>query len=138
MAVPNRDGNDGRISRFGWKAQNQSLLLFAGEAYNVEVGITNKLFQQERAYGPGCQFAAQPNDTTDTDAATPVDAASHVEQFAFFLHDGRTSDLLEAIRLHSSIGNRVYGPSEANVVIDVFSTSSEADKQDLLNFLRSL
>src|SRR5215510_12931140 len=32
---PNRNGNDGNISRFGWKAQNQSLLLFSGEAYNV-------------------------------------------------------------------------------------------------------
>ena len=29
---PNRNGNDGTISRFGWKAQNKSLLLFAGEA----------------------------------------------------------------------------------------------------------
>src|SRR5262245_3241305 len=32
----NRNGNDGTVSRFGWKAQNQSLLLFSGEAYNVE------------------------------------------------------------------------------------------------------
>src|SRR5215469_1725303 len=32
----NHNGNDGTIARFGWKAQNKSLLLFAGEAYNVE------------------------------------------------------------------------------------------------------
>src|SRR5262249_18001423 len=32
----NNNGNDGTISRFGWKAQNKSLLLFSGEAYNVE------------------------------------------------------------------------------------------------------
>src|SRR5277367_2374031 len=44
----NRNGNDGTIARFGWKAQNKSLLLFAGEAYNVEMGITNELFSQER------------------------------------------------------------------------------------------
>jgi CxxC motif-containing protein (DUF1111 family) len=44
----NRNGNDGTIARFGWKAQNKSLLLFAGEAYNVEMGITNELFPQER------------------------------------------------------------------------------------------
>src|SRR5690242_18625190 len=31
----NRNGNDGRISKFGWKAQNPSLLVFSGEAYNV-------------------------------------------------------------------------------------------------------
>ena len=34
----NRSGNDGTITRFGWKAQNKSLLIFAGEAYNVEAG----------------------------------------------------------------------------------------------------
>jgi CxxC motif-containing protein (DUF1111 family) len=44
----NRNGNDGTIARFGWKAQNKSLLVFAGEAYNVEMGITNEIFSQER------------------------------------------------------------------------------------------
>jgi len=33
--VPNRSGNDGTITRFGWKAQNKSLIIFAGEAYNI-------------------------------------------------------------------------------------------------------
>jgi hypothetical protein len=31
---PNRSGNDGTITRFGWKAQNKSLTIFSGEAYN--------------------------------------------------------------------------------------------------------
>ncbi|MGA9670847.1 MAG: di-heme oxidoredictase family protein [Terracidiphilus sp.] len=44
----NHNGNDGTISRFGWKAQNKSMHIFAGEAYNVEMGITNLLFQNER------------------------------------------------------------------------------------------
>jgi hypothetical protein len=44
----NNNGNDGTIARFGWKAQNKSLLIFAGEAYNVEMGISNELFQTER------------------------------------------------------------------------------------------
>jgi CxxC motif-containing protein (DUF1111 family) len=44
----NHNGNDGTISRFGWKAQNKSLHIFAGEAYNVEQGITNELFTQDR------------------------------------------------------------------------------------------
>jgi|SRR5580658_1241076 CxxC motif-containing protein (DUF1111 family) len=44
----NHSGNDGTITRFGWKAQNKSLLMFAGEAYNVEMGITNELFGQDR------------------------------------------------------------------------------------------
>jgi CxxC motif-containing protein (DUF1111 family) len=49
---PNRNGNDGTISRFGWKAQNPSLMVFAAEAYNVEQGITNEGFPLERA-NPG-------------------------------------------------------------------------------------
>ena len=44
----NHNGNDGTIARFGWKAQNKSLELFSGEAYNVEMGITNEIFQNER------------------------------------------------------------------------------------------
>jgi CxxC motif-containing protein (DUF1111 family) len=44
----NHNGNDGTITRFGWKAQNKSLMIFNGEAYNVEMGITNLLFQNER------------------------------------------------------------------------------------------
>ena len=69
----NRNGNDGTVSRFGWKAQNQSLLLFSGEAYNVEMGITNELFQSERDENPNCQFATVPNDTQlfDTDGRVP-------------------------------------------------------------------
>jgi CxxC motif-containing protein (DUF1111 family) len=53
-------------------------------------------------------------------------------QRVFFLHDGRTSDLLAAIRAHASQG------SEANVVVQRFSALSSAQQQDILNFLRSL
>ncbi len=44
----NHNGNDGTISRFGWKAQNKSLMIFSGEAYNVEMGVSNELFTQDR------------------------------------------------------------------------------------------
>src|SRR5207302_2152003 len=44
----NHNGNDGTITRFGWKAQNKSLHIFSGEAYNVEMGISNLLFTQDR------------------------------------------------------------------------------------------
>jgi hypothetical protein len=49
----NISANDGTITRFGWKAQNKSLLIFAGEAYNVEMGVTNQMFPQERDDTPG-------------------------------------------------------------------------------------
>jgi len=38
--------NDGTISRFGWKAQNKSLMIFAGEAYNVEMGISTNCLRK--------------------------------------------------------------------------------------------
>lgn len=62
----NRSGNDGTIMRFGWKAQNKSLLVFAGEAYNVEQGVSNELFANERSAASGCVFNAGPEDATDT------------------------------------------------------------------------
>jgi CxxC motif-containing protein (DUF1111 family) len=230
----NLNGNDGTVARFGWKAQNKSLLVFAGEAYNVEMGITNELFQTERDETPACQFAKLPNDVTNTAAKTPLEAVSAIQKFAFFmrflappepspnspggadsikrgrelfsavgcalchtptlrtgdttvaalrdqavnlysdllvhdmgagladgvtqgqagprefrtaplwglgqrlffLHDGRTSDLLEAIRAHQS--GSFFDASEANEVIKNFNRLRENQKQDVLNFLRSL
>ena len=220
----NYTGNDGTITRFGWKAQNKSLMIFAGEAYNVEMGVTNELFQNEREYDSKCQYNTLPEDTQTLDSvsdvslftafmrllAAPVPTSSggsaaqsamngnrmfsnvgcdlcHIpqqttapssiaglnqvtyspfsdfqvhhmgaglqdqitqgvasgDQFRtaplwglgqriFFLHDGRTDDLLQAILEHGSEG------SEANGVIANFQALSPDQKQDLPNFLRSL
>ncbi len=204
----NNNGNDGTVARFGWKAQNKSLLLFSGEAYNVEMGITNELFQTERDETPACQFAELPNDVTKTDD-TPGGADSIAKgrklfidtgcalchtpalntgnaavaalrnqpvnlfsdllvhdmgpgladgvtqgqagprefrtaplwglgQRLFFLHDGRTSDLREAIRAHRSGSFFAFNASEANAVIRNFNKLQDDQKQDVLNFLRSL
>jgi CxxC motif-containing protein (DUF1111 family) len=232
----NNNGNDGTVARFGWKAQNKSLLLFSGEAYNVEMGITNELFQTERDETPSCQFAKIPNTITMTDAEKPVETISAIEKFAifsrflappvpshdtpggaysitrgrnlfddvgcalchtptlhtgnaavaalrnqpvhlfsdllvhdmgpeladgvtqgqsgptefrtaplwglgqriFFLHDGRTSDLREAIQAHRSGSLFTFNASEANDVIKNFNGLQDSQKQDILNFLRSL
>ena len=56
----------------------------------------------------------------------------------FFLHDGRTDDLVTAIRAHRSAANSQFRASEANTSVDVFNSFSEGTKQNLLNFLRSL
>ena len=53
-------------------------------------------------------------------------------QRLFLLHDGRTSDLIEAIEAHQSTG------SDANPVILNWSLLSSSDQQDVLYFLRSL
>jgi CxxC motif-containing protein (DUF1111 family) len=239
----NHNGNDGTIARFGWKAQNKSLLVFAGEAYNVEMGISNELFETERNETKDCQFHTVPNDTSSPDklAAAKIedryDAYSDIEKFAafirfsaprtpstdtpggaesiakgradfmkigcsqchtpelvtssngtvaalsgkpvrlwsdlalhdmgirladgvtqgqagpqefrsaplwglgqrsFFLHDGRTGDLDEAIQFHASPGKVGKGGSEANPVVHEYRELNEKEKQDLLNFLRSL
>jgi len=234
----NRSANDGTLTRFGWKAQNKSLLMFAAEAYNVEMGISNQLFPQERDETPTCLFTPTPNDTlnftvTSTGATNPA-VISDIEAFAnfmrmlappapapstpssekgraafakigcvhchtpsfttgpmiasgsstspsaalsnqpvnlysdlivhhmgkgladgitqgaagpdefrsaplwgvgqrvFFLHDGRTSNLVEAIRAHKSQG------SEANKVIDHFNKLHAQEQQAIIDFLRTL
>jgi len=234
--MTNNNGNDGTIARFGWKAQNKSLLLFSGEAYNVEMGITNELFQTERDETPGCQYAKTPNDVPNLDSTVASDMLSGIEKFAifmrflapptpspnfpggqwsisrgkslftaigcaachtptlttgwssvaalsqkpvnlysdlmihdmgpgladgisqgqagpsefrtaplwglgqriFFLHDGRTSDLVVAIQQHASGGTRTQDASEANAVVANYNRLPQTDRQNLLNFLRSL
>src|SRR5579864_5677381 len=101
----NHNGNDGTISRFGWKAQNKSLLLFSGEAYNVEMGISNELFTQDRPLPGEDQLSfglpsnclnlsggGYPEDTTNFTATTGSDQfatnasiPSDVVQFAMFM-----------------------------------------------------
>jgi CxxC motif-containing protein (DUF1111 family) len=68
----NRSGNDGTITRFGWKAQNKSLLIFAGEASNVEMGVTNELFPNEKTFasGSGC-FTNSLSDVQPEDEILP-------------------------------------------------------------------
>jgi CxxC motif-containing protein (DUF1111 family) len=235
---PNYSGNDGTITRFGWKAQNKSLEVFSGEAYNVEIGVTNELFPNERNDPPtACLLNSTPEDRTNFDYSgdqIPSDVVefAHFMQFLappaqsllgipgnppassiqngqslfsqihcdschtpalqtspsgytaglsnqtaalfsdllvhnmgsgladnvsqgsagpdefrtaplwglgqriFFLHDGRSAPanggLLNAIQEHASNG------SEANTVISNFNQLTSQQKQDLLNFLRSL
>jgi len=229
---PNVSGNDGTITRFGWKAQNKSLELFSGEAYNVEQGVTSDLFPQERDEAHGCKYNSTPESPTHFDALNPLEVPSDVVKFAvfmrllappaptpdnastvrgrklfedtgcalchtptlhtgrssvaalqakevnlfsdlalhnmgpnladgisqgsaagdefrtaplwglgkriFFLHDGRTKNLLEAIKAHASTGAGVIPASEANQVVANFNALNEIDRQHVLNFLRSL
>jgi CxxC motif-containing protein (DUF1111 family) len=72
----NHSGNTFNITRFGWKAQNPSMSVFAGEAYDVEQGVTNDLFPNERRYDDDllgetltqiqdCQFHSLPEDSVN-------------------------------------------------------------------------
>ena len=245
--IPNRSGNDGTITRFGWKAQNKSLAIFAGEAYNVEMGVTSDLFPTSTIEAPACSSGKnEPNDITRIDTSdvrnqgftnplhmladwlefaifmrqlappqpvtfspsalrgqqlfgtsagnpgvgcfvchTPMmitgprhetqalqnlqahlysDLLIHhmgsgladnvtqglaqgdmfrttplwgIGQRLFFLHDGRTNDLLAAIEAHASSGGS-YPASEATAVVAKFTALAPPDKQAILDFLRSL
>jgi CxxC motif-containing protein (DUF1111 family) len=234
----NREGNAGTITRFGWKAQNKSLVIFAGEAYLVEQGVSNELFGQKRGE-PGdrgfgdrgeprqkCLFTSTAEDQTNFDANTTTGVMSDTVGFAvfmqllappqpstgsasaqagkevfnqvgcglchtpslqtgkssiaalsdkkanlysdllihhmgevladnvsqgdaagnqfrtaplwgvgqriFFLHDGRSKDLVETIRLHAS------RDSEANAVVHNFNSLPVTKQQNVIDFLRSL
>jgi mono/diheme cytochrome c family protein len=61
-----------------------------------------------------------------------------VGQRRFFLHDGRTDDLLQAIEAHAAPAGNGYPASEANAVITRFKLLPEADRQAILLFLRAL
>ncbi len=88
----NHSGNDGTITRFGWKAQNKSLLIFAGEAYNVEQGVTNEAFPNKRVESPGCNPNPTPEDLTNifnpnnpgSLVGTGIEMSSDVTNFAIF------------------------------------------------------
>ena len=234
----NYNGNNQTITRFGWKAQNQSLLMFAGEAYGVEQGVSNELFQSER-FTPtedpatvanstfngacedctnvsvgdatmgtasdlssdivnfaafirllsppvpatvtssqivgsrlfaqvGCQYCHSPSLTTGKASFPALSIVTYhpysdfvlhhmgsgladgvfqgeagpdefrtaplwgVGQRTFFLHDGRTGDIIQAIQAHAGNG------SEANGVIRSFDHLPASQQQDIVNFLRSL
>jgi CxxC motif-containing protein (DUF1111 family) len=83
--VPNRSGNDGTITRFGWKAQNKSLIMFSHEAYNVEIGETNQMFPNKRGSPlASCVFNTLPEDLTNIGQAG-VNLPSDDDQFATFM-----------------------------------------------------
>lgn len=77
----NFNENDGTVSRFGWKAQNKSLMLFAGEAYNVEQGVTNDLFPNARELGNQSLIDGQPESTVDLATGGIAD----IEEFTIFM-----------------------------------------------------
>jgi CxxC motif-containing protein (DUF1111 family) len=121
----NTSGNDGTVTRFGWKAQNKSLLIFAGEAYNVEMGVSNENFPNERSAVAGCVFNATPEDSTNgispgglpptVPANNAAEVNSDVTNFAAFMRlsapptpqspgPGGASSVAAGSQLFNSIG----------------------------------
>ncbi len=83
--------------------------------------------------------ARVPHDRRLTDPHHPAVRSGHPDgQRIFFLHDGRTRNLVDAILAHASHGNAQFPASEASAVIDAYKALPDTKKQDLLNFLRGL
>ena len=61
-----------------------------------------------------------------------------IGQRLWFMHDGRTNNIVTAIEDHYSLGNGSYPASEANQSITNFNNLSPKNQQDLVNFLRQL
>jgi len=61
-----------------------------------------------------------------------------IGQRLWFMHDGRTSNIVTAIEDHYSVGNSTYVSSEANQTVINFNNLSSTNQQDLIDFLRSL
>jgi len=89
--VANRNGNDGTVTRYGWKAQNKSLVIFSGEAYNVEQGVTNELFPDERGEAgmpdpEECRrIRPTPQDSINYELTQPQAIIDNVNAFANFM-----------------------------------------------------
>jgi hypothetical protein len=115
----NTNGNDGTITRFGWKAQNKSLLIFAGEAYNVEQGVTNELFPNERSGVDGCVFNPLPEDASGVGAEDSESPLSDTVNFAVFMRLSApptpapsTDSTLRGASLFNTVGcNLCHSPS---------------------------
>jgi len=75
-----------RVGRFGWKAQQATLLAFAGDAYLNEIGITSRLFPTENAPNGSAALLAEydlvadPEDTVD-----PATGKADIDHFADFM-----------------------------------------------------
>jgi CxxC motif-containing protein (DUF1111 family) len=75
-----------RVGRFGWKAQQATLLAFAGDAYLNEMGITNRLFPQENAPNGNAALLAQYDTVPDPeDVVDPATGKADIDRFADFM-----------------------------------------------------
>ena len=75
-----------RIGRFGWKAQQATLLAFSADAYVNEMGITNRFFPTENAPNGNEALLARFKRTTDPeDEVDPVTGKGDIDLVADFM-----------------------------------------------------
>ncbi|MDB6003216.1 MAG: hypothetical protein JWR15_203 [Prosthecobacter sp.] len=74
------------LGRFGWKAQQGTLLSFAGDAYLNEMGITSRLFPVENAPNGNAQLLVQYDTVVDPeDVVDPATGRGDIDRVADFM-----------------------------------------------------
>lgn len=74
------------VGRFGWKAQQASLLAFAGDAYLNEMGITNRLFPTENAPNGNVTLLKQLDKVKDPeDSVDPATGKAGIDLLADYM-----------------------------------------------------
>ncbi len=101
-----------RIGRFGWKAQQATLLAFSADAYRNEMGITSDLFRDELVPGLSprqlklCPSRTGPEDVRSRE--TGLRAIDNFENFMKFLapldRGAAGDDAVEGERIFAAIG----------------------------------
>jgi len=75
-----------RVGRFGWKAQQATLLAFSGDAYLNEMGITNRFFPLENAPNGDTGKLARFDRVSDPeDSVDPVTGKGDIDVVADFM-----------------------------------------------------
>ena len=74
------------IGRFGWKAQQATLLAFSGDAYVNEMGVTNRFFPTENAPNGNVELLARFDRVADVeDEIDPLDGKADIDRAADFM-----------------------------------------------------
>ncbi len=103
--VPDPATGKVQIGRFGWKAQQATLLAFAGDAYLNEMGITNRLFPVENAPNGNAQLLSQYDNVADPEDMPDVNGRSDIDRLAGFMRWLGAPPRLPLD--HSSTGGRI-------------------------------
>lgn len=74
-----------RVGRFGWKSQQATILAFSGDAYNNEMGITNRFFPTENAPNGNQQLLRRFTTNSGIEDSVGPDGRSDIDAAADFM-----------------------------------------------------
>ena len=101
-----------RVGRFGWKAQQATLIAFGAEAYRDEMGITNELFPLEACpYGVDCELLAFIDPVSDPEdvreRSTGLRGIDNFESFMRFLAPAPRGEITAQVEEGAGVFRRI-------------------------------